>query len=253
MATVNVSTWADLVAELNAAEDSVITLIDNITAPDLVTSRIGNASYAKTVNGNGYKIKNVATNSALAGLFLGGSSTSKHINFNNVDFDEIYITNSTRLFSYCDIIDCYISGDLVDSSLNDSETSYTRCGIKLSGYGNARIRYGSGSTEFNFCNIELHGVFSNAYMKLQNSYLSGDFEITGTSSGSLSFNNSYISVINAEITCSANVFSATDSKFLLVNSELITGTTLGSVAIPVSTADLLSPSTLRSAYSFPER
>ena len=253
MATVNVSTWADLVAELNAAEESVITLIDNITAPDLVTSRIGNASYAKTVNGNGYKIKNVATNSALACLFLGGSSASKNINFNYVDFDEIYITNNARLFSYCVLTYCYVSGDLVDSSLNDSGTSYTRCGIKLSGYGNARIRYSSNLNEFNFCNIELHGVFSNARMELQNSYLSGDFEITDTSSGALSFNNSYISVINANIKCNADVFSASSSKLLLVNSELITGTTLGSVAIPVSTADLLSPSTLRSTYSYPER
>lgn len=261
----SVSTWTELAAELNAARDSEIVLGANIdlndTLPEGITAYVGNTSYAKSLNGDGYKIKNLYASSLAGAVFRGNTATNasglaKRLNISNVDFDGIYLSGSSAAFAGVNLDHCYISAELTDTYLG-STTKYTICGVKITGSGtNARITQSVSSDvtppTFKFCNIELQGKYSSVALNLQNSYLSGDFEKVDDNKP-LTFKGSTIGVVNAKIKSGSNLIT-NSSTLLLVNNDEdmldVPNRLTISPGIPVSTTELHSVSELR-RYGFP--
>lgn len=266
MAEVPVNNWADLATELNAARDSEIVLTASIdlndTLPEGITEYVGNTSYAKSLNGDGYKIKNLYASSLAGAVFRGNTGTNasqlaKRLNISNVDFDGIYLSGSSAAFAGVNLDNCYISAELTDTYLA-STTKYTICGIKITGSGTtARLVQGTSASGdppvFKFCNVELQGKFNYIALNLQNSYLSGEFEKTDDSK-ILTFKNSTIGVVNAKIKSGSDLLT-TSSTLLLVNNDAdmlnVPNRLTISPGIPVSTTELRLVSTLRNVYSFP--
>lgn len=259
MATIEVRTWAELTAALNSAEDADIYMMNDIDLndelPEGITNPIINqVRYNKVLNGNGHTIKNIHSDKGI-NVFYG--YYNKKPAFNNVNFHNVYLTNSSRLFEAIELSGCNISADLVDSYLSytQSYSSFTRCGITVNGYGKAFLNNSSASTNtkqvFTDCNIKINGTVTGLCADLQNSYLSGDFEITGTKT--INLFSSSLSVINAKINSAVGIGGGTNINLLLINTDnliLPEGTSLPSTVVPCTTEELKSAQALRDK-SFP--
>ncbi len=265
MAEVTVTTWAGLVDALrNATEDSIIYLGADIDLNDVPETRIGIteqikcANYNLVLDGQDHEIKNLYCSGLGKAVFTGYSS-GKPLAIRNLEFSNVRLehlgSGYTYLLSNGGMTDSIISAMTSNkASLWGSSVTLSRCGIKV--IGDNETEYGISSNKHRFCNIELDGYFSKVSVHLYNSYLGGDFTVTGTNYTNLSFSDSYIGVVNADIytaTSSPYIYT-TNSKSLLINKDRLkdlNGDPLNitedliSPAKDVTTAQLLSSSELQ--------
>ena len=265
MADVIVTTWAGLVDALrNATEDSTIYLGANIDLNDVpeartgITEQIKCANYKLILDGQEREIKNLYCSGLGKAVFSGYSSgkplTIRNIKFSNVRLEHLG-SNATYLLAQGGMTDSIISAMTSNkASLWGSGVTLSRCGIKV--IGDNGTEYGIGDNQHRFCNIELDGYFSKVTAHLYNSYLGGDFTMTGTSYTNLSFTSSYIGVVNADIYTATNspYIYTNNAKSLLINKDRLkdlNGDPLNitedllSPAKDVTTAQLLSSSELQ--------
>ena len=265
MADVTVTTWADLADALrNATEDSTVYLGADIDLNDVPEARTGITEQIKCANrnlvldGQDHEIKNLYC-SGLAKAVFTGYSTSKPLSIRNIKFPNVRLEHLGSGYTYL-----LANGGMTDSiisamtsnrgSLWGSSVTLSRCGIKV--IGDNETEYGIGDNKHRFCNIELDGYFSKVSIHLYNSYLGGDFTVTGTSYTGFSFTASYIGVVNADIYTATNspYFYTSNAKSLLINKDRLkdlNGNPLNitenllSPAKDVTTAQLLSSSELQ--------
>ena len=266
MADVTVTTWAGLVNALrNATEDSTIYLEADIDLNDVpeartgITEQIKCANYKLILDGQDHEIKNLYCSGLGKAVFTGYSS-SKHLAIRNIKFSNVRLEHLgngyTYLLGYGGMTDSIISAMTSNKATlwYGGSVTLNRCGIKVIGDNGAE--YGIGDNQHRFCNIELDGHFSKVTAHLYNSYLGGDFTMTGTSYTNFSFTSSYIGVVNADIYTATNspYFYTTNAKSLLINKERLkdlNGNPLNitegllSPAKDVTTAQLLSSSELQ--------
>ena len=251
MADVTVTTWAGLVDALrNATEDSTIYLEADIDLNDVpeartgITEQIKCANYKLILDGQNHEIKNLycssLRNPVFTGYSLGKPLTIRNIKFSNIRLDESRTgVTATTLLQNGNVTDSVISAMTSGNSrLWGSPVGLSRCGITV--IGDTGTSYTIGDNKHYFCNIVLKGYFASVAVHLYNSYLGGDFTITGTGVNNLSFSSSYIGVVNADIyTATSSPYIYTNNaKSLLINKDRLKDLTGEPINI---TEDLLSP------------
>lgn len=245
MATVSVATWAELTTAVNSAtEDTTVELTSDIDMndelPTGVTTKVGGLSYKFIINGNGHKIKNLYSNSIR--VFYGRSGTAYVMEINNVDFENVYLTNSAQFGTNVELHNCSLSIKLENSQIGDC--TYYYCGFAVTGFGTSYLGYG-GDARFYFCNIEVNGEFRDISGDYYDTYVKGDC----TAGRSIVYGR--LAIINATIGFTGNFEGS--GKLILYNSDTITvpsDKTISANFIPCTTAELMSPNALR-AKSFP--
>lgn len=263
MATVNVSTWAELTAAITGAtENTDINLtsdIDlNVEIEDTheITTTTKGTNYNITIYGNNHKISNIYSKSAISAVFQ-GYSTSKKLRFEDTTFENVYLSYTTStstaptLAKNTDLYRCQFSAEIAMSArLFGSDVYLSQCGGTATGSGEGNAYVNSSQNTFEFSNIELYGKWRYVSIALKNSYLGGDFEQigTGTNTG-LIFGSSYLATINATIVSDKNP-QADNAKLLLANSETWSKSdsstvTFPSTMIPLTTTQLQSRTELR--------
>lgn len=251
MATVSVATWAELTTAVNSAtEDTTVELTSDIDMndelPTGVTTRVRNPSYKIIISGNGHKIKNLySTIPSSSGGVLGGASSSNLMEINNLDFENVYLANSTQLCYNVNWHNCSLSVKLENSRLVDG-TNFYYCGLAVNGFGKSYLGYGKG-VYFYFCNIEINGEFADISGNYYDTYVKGN--CTAGQSGIYG----RLAIINATIAFTGDVGSYGTTRLILYNSETITvpsDKTISAKLIPCTAAELMSPNALR-AKSFP--
>lgn len=246
MATVSVATWAELTNAINGAtEDTTVELTSDIDMneelPTGVTTRVGGLTYKFIINGNGHKIKNLYANS-INGVLHG--RTGYIMEINNLDFENAYLTNSTKLGYSVEWHNCSFSARLENSEI--AQGTFYYCGLAVNGFGKSYLGYG-GYVNFYFCNIEVNGEFADISGNYYDTYVKGDC----TAGQSSIFGR--LAQINATISFTGNVGSYGTTKLVLYNSDTITvpsDKTISTFLTPCTTAELMSPNALR-AKSFP--
>lgn len=247
MATVSVATWAELTNAINGAtEDTTVELTSDIDMndelPTGVTTTVGGTFYKFIINGNGHKIKNLYSNSVR--VFYGRSGTGYIMEINNLDFENVYLTNSAQLCYNVNWHNCSFSTRLENSEIGSGEFYY--CGLAVNGFGKSYLGYSRGAY-FYFCNIEINGEFADISGTYNDTYVKGDC----TAGQSTIYGR--LVIINATIAFTGNFNTTGAIKLILYNSETITvpsGSTISANLIPCTTAELMSPNALR-AKSFP--
>lgn len=246
MATVSVATWAELTTAVNSAtEDTTVELTRDIDMneelPTGVTTTVGGLSYKFIINGNGHKIKNLYANS-INGVLHG--RTGYIMEINNLDFENAYLTNSTKLGYSVEFHNCLLSVKLENSEI--AQGTFYYCGLAVNGFGKSYLGY-SGNATFYFCNIEVNGEFANLSGTYNDTYVKGDC----TAGQSAVYGR--LAIINATIAFTGNVGSYGTTRLILYNSDTITvpsDKTISTFLTPCTTAELMSPNALR-AKSFP--
>ena len=250
MATVSVATWVELTTAINSAtEDTTVELTSDIDMndelPTGVTIRVRNLSYKVIINGNGHKIKNLySTIPSSSGGVLGGASSSNPMEINNLDFENVYLTNSAQLCYSVEWHNCSLSVKLENSQIGDCTFYY--CGLAVTGFGTSYLS-NNGKAYFYFCNMEINGEFANISVSYNDTYVKGNC-IAGAS-----YVTGRLAIINATISFTGDVTSYGTTRLVLYNSETITvpsGKTISTFLTPCTTAELMSPNGLR-AKSFP--
>lgn len=246
MATVNVSTWAELTTAVNSAtEDTTVELTSDIDMndelPTGITTRVGGSTYKFIINGNSHKIKNLYANS-INGVLHGRSGYIMEIN--NVDFENAYLTNSAQFGINVELHNCSLSAKLENSQIGDCTFYY--CGLAVTGFGTSYLSYNR-KAYFYFCNVELNGEFKHISGSYNDTYVKGNC----TAGTTVVYGG--LAIINATIAFTGNFNYDGVARLILYNSETITvpsGSTISAKLIPCTTAELMSPSALR-AKSFP--
>ena len=248
MATVSVTTWAELTAAVNSAtEDTTVELTSDINMADEfptgVTTRVRNSSYKIIINGNRHEIKNLYCTIPSSSGGLLGASSSNYMEINNLDFENVYLANSTRLCYNVKWYNCSFSTRLENSEIGSGEFYY--CGFTVYGFGKSCLVYGSGNASFYFCNIEVNGEFAYISCVFNDTYIKG--HCTAGASNMVG----RLTIINATISFTGDFNGS--GNFMLYNSDTITvpsDKTISEKLIPCTTVELMSDSILR-AKPFP--
>ena len=247
MATVSVATWVELTNAINgAAEDTTVELTSDIDMneelPTGVTTRVGGLQYKFIINGNGHKIKNIHSNSIR--VFYGRSGTAYVMEINNVDFENVYLTNSAHFGTNVELHNCSLSVKLENSQIGDCTFYY--CGLAVTGFGTSYLSYNR-KAYFYFCNVELNGEFKHISGSYNDSYVKGNC----TAGTTVVYGR--LTIINATIGFTGDFNYDGMAQLILYNSDTIivpSGSTISTKLIPRTTAELMSPNALR-AKSFP--
>lgn len=248
MATVSVATWAELTNAISSAmNDTTVELTSDIDMNEELptgATQVGGGNFMFIINGNGHKIKNIyyTVPSNSGSLFHGRSSYIMKIN--NLDFENVYLANSSRFGYNVELHNCSLSIKLENSEIGDCKFYY--CGLAVNGFGKSYLGYG-GNASFYFCNIEVNGEFADITGNYYDTYVKGN--CTAGRSGIYG----RLAIINATIAFTDEVISYGTTKLVLYNSETITvpsDKTISKFLTPCTTAELMSPSALR-AKSFP--
>lgn len=248
MATVSVATWTELTTAINSAtEDTTVELTSDINMndelPTGVTTRVRNPSYKIIINGNGHKIRNLYSSIPYSsGGVFGGASSSNLMEINNLDFENVYLTNSAQLCYHVEWHNCSLSVKLENSRIGDC--TYYYCGLAVTGFGTSYLGYNR-NAKFYFCNIDVDGEFAD----ISGTY--NDVYVKGNCTAGATYVNGRLAIINATIGFTGNFDG--NGKLILYNSETITvpsDKTISAKLIPCTTAELMSDSALR-AKSFP--
>ena len=249
MATTNVTTWAELTTAINSAtEDTTVELTSDIDMneelPTGVTTRVGGLQYKFIINGRGHKIKNLYSNSIL--VFYGRDYVME---INDIDFENVYLTNSAQFGLNVELYNCSLSAKLENSRIGagNADCTFHYCGLVVTGFGTTSYLGYGGYVTFYFCNIEINGEFANISGNYYDTYVKGD--CTAGRSGVYG----RLAIINAAIDFTGDVGSYGTTKLVLYNSDTITvpsDKTIAKFLTPCTTAELMSPNALR-AKSFP--
>ena len=246
MTTVSVATWAEITNAINnAMEDRTVELTRDIDMNEELptgATQVGGGNFMFIINGNGHKIKNIyfTAPSNSGSLFSGRSSYIMKIN--NLDFENVYLANSSQFGANVELHNCSLSIKLENSEIGDCIFYY--CGLAVNGFGTSYLSYNR-KAYFYFCNVELNGEFTHISGLYNDTYVKGN--CTAEASGV----NGRLAIINATIGFTGNFGS--NGKLILYNSDTITvssGSTISASLIPCTTAELMSPNALR-AKSFP--
>lgn len=247
MATVSVATWVELTTAINSAtEDTTVELTSDINMndelPTGVTTRVGGLSYKFIINGNGHKIKNLYSNSIR--VFYGRSNTTYLMEINDVDFEDLYLTNSALFGINVELHNCSLSVKLENSQIGDCTFYY--CGLAVTGFDRSYLSYNR-KTYFYFCNVELNGEFTHISGSYNDTYVKGNC----TAGTTVVYGR--LAIINATIGFTGDFNYDGMAQLILYNSDTIivpSGSTISTKLIPCTTAELMSPNALR-AKSFP--
>ena len=248
MVTVNVSTWSELANAINnAMEDRTVELTRDIDMNEELptgATKVGGGNFMFTINGNGHKIKNIyfTVPSNSGSLFSGRSNYIMKIN--NLDFENVYLANSSRFGANVELHNCSLSIKLENSQIGDCTFYY--CGLAVNGFGTSYLSYDR-KAYFYFCNVELNGEFKHISGSYNDTYVKGNC----TAGQSVVYGR--LAIINATIAFTGNFNYDGVAQLILYNSETTTvpsGSTISEKLIPCTTAELMSPSALR-AKSFP--
>lgn len=237
MADVNVTTWAELTAALNSAEDTDIYLMNDIDLNDelpegVTVGNLGNVSRCiKTLNGNGHTLKNlrvVGNGSGTWYLFRGYSSSYK-MTIDNINFLNVYLAgNNTepRFFYGNEIIrNSIINIDADQGSFADAGDTFYHCAINFTS-NNSKNKFSTASNTnrgayFENCNIKLEGTMYPVFAVLNDTYLSGNYGIDASNNYSGGFSGSNRSIINVSTTLPKRLL-AINANAVLINMDNIT-------------------------------
>lgn len=262
MATVEVSTWAELAEALNRAEDTDIYIAKDIDLnnelPEGISTSFGNGSYKKTIYGNGHSVINIRCTADTTQVFKGGSTNRLKV-YNTKLLNCSISGNQSYLAAYTDFYDSIILTDVVMGSYSIGPAvvfsgTFTRCGVTINGYNYVKVTLNGTSTAtqtFTDCNVKLIGTFAFCYFNLQNSWLTGSFE--SDNSYDVVFNNSFGSFINAAIKTNKKI-TATSAALTVINTDLLDDfvvSALPTTLTQCTTEEIISAPFLRYDKNFP--